>query len=135
MKPTFSLTRSALWSAAALALCCTLTSCGGDDDDSGGGSTDGVAGESAVKLDAKRIEPMSAKSASAKAQPVAQPALGADAPVTEIVLPAPDASKTTLEAPQKGQPMRIGTVRTIGAQAGVDHVIAGVSDLRRFPGI
>lgn len=131
IKHILSLTRSAFWSAAALALCCTLTSCGGGDDDSSGGGgsgggsgggTNGVAGESAVRLDAKRIEPMVAKSASTKAQPVAQSALGADAPVAEIVLPAPDASKTTLEAPQKGQPLHIGTVRAVGAQAGAGEV-------------
>ena len=131
--------RRALWGAAALALCCTLTSCGGDDSDAPAPAPaptpptptpptpptptpptptptpspgDPVAGESSVTLDAKRIEPLdTSKSApAAKAQAAAQPALGRDAPVAEIVLPAPDTSKTTLEAPQKGQPLHIGKI-------------------------
>ena len=121
MKPTLSLTRSAIWSAAALALCCTLTSCGGDDDDNGGSSR---AGESAVKLDAKRIEPRdTSKSAPAdKVQAAAQPALDSTAPVAEIALPVLSAAKSALDVQQKGQPLHIGTERVLGDAASASEV-------------
>lgn len=123
MNQSFSLKRRALWSATALALCCTLVSCGSDDDDNDSGSSS-ATGERAVALDARRIEPLdTAKSAPAKAQEAAaQPALPADAPVAEIALPAPDAAKTALAAPQKGQALRIGTARDVADMAGAGEV-------------
>ena len=127
MTHSISFKHHALWSAAALALCCALTSCGGDEDDNGGGGGgggSGTAGERAVALDAKRIEPLdTAKRTTAKVQEnPALPALSADAPVAEIVLPAPVAAKTTLDAPQKGQPLHIGAERALGKRASADEV-------------
>ncbi|MBQ9578725.1 MAG: hypothetical protein IJR28_04245, partial [Ottowia sp.] len=132
MKQPLSFTRSALWSAAALALCCTLTSCGGGGDDGGsggfgvgvgGGGGVGVAGETPVKVNpVYTIPPMLTKSASAKAQPVARPALPFDAPVAQIALPPLVETKAALETPQTGQPLHIGTERTLGTQAGAGEV-------------
>lgn len=128
MNPNLSFKRRALWSAAALALCGTLASCGGGDDGGsagggGGGSANSVAGETSVKVDPTYSIAPKPKSAPAKVQEVAaQPALGADAPVAQITLPALDTTKAALPAPQKGQAMRIGTARATGAQAGADEV-------------
>ncbi|MBQ6657155.1 MAG: endoproteinase ArgC [Ottowia sp.] len=127
MNPSLSFKRRALWSAAALALCGTLASCGGGDDGGsaggGGGGTGSKAGEDPIAVNTSlAIAPMVAKS-TVKAQEVAaQPVLGADAPVAQITLPALAATKAALPAPQKGQAMRIGTVRATGAQAGADEV-------------
>lgn len=127
MNPNLSFKRRALWSAAALALCGTLASCGGGDDGGsaggGGGGTNGKAGEAPIVVNTSlAIAPMVAKSATKAQEVAAQPALGADAPVAQITLPALAATKAALPAPQKGQAMRIGTVRATGAQAGADEV-------------
>ena len=128
MTHPISFKRSALWGAAALALCCTLASCGGDDDDnggsgSGGGGGGGSAGDAAVTLDATRlIAPLDTKSApQPKARAAARAALGADAPVAEISLPALDVAKA-LPAAQKGQAMPIGVARTLEGRAGAGEV-------------
>lgn len=120
MNQSFSLKRRALWSATALALCCTLVSCGSDDD----GDSDSSSGAESIALNTNRIEPLdTAKRAPAKAQEAAaQPALPATAPVAELVLPAPAAAKTALQAPQKGQPLRIGTARDVADMAGAGEV-------------
>lgn len=122
MNQTFPPGRSALFGAAALALCCALVSCGGDDDD---GASSSVAGGRDVALNAaRRIEPLdtAAKSTLAKAQPAARAALDAAAPVASITLPALAAAKAALEAPRKGQPQRIGAVRNVGPQTSADEV-------------
>ena len=120
MNQAFSLKHHALWSAAALALCCTLTSCGGDDED---GGTGGKAGDVPIVVNPSyTIPPMASKSVPLKARSAALPALGAGAPVATITLPALAATKAALPAPQKGQAMPIGTARATGAQAGADEV-------------